>query len=289
MTDSDPTLLRALLRSRHLQEHRAFTRAYERVTKELDGGKGSQPPSKATFYRWLAGGVSGLPHPDHCRVLEAMFPGYTVAALLAPWDSTRALPVHSGPSAGQESELPRRAQFSDLVSAFSTRAEFIEAMPPRSLFDRASTIQAVGLSLNLLCQQYGDQLLHSALNQGTCIQAPFLDPDGRAMAERESEEGHAAGGLAGLTRLNMQALQRMRAELPHADQERVEVRTYDETVRFNITLIDGHRCVFQPYMPAMRGIDSPTFVVRRRGDGVGMFGTFERVFTSHWDAGTTCD
>ncbi len=290
MAGNGQTLLRALLRSRHLQEHRAFCRTYERVARELDGaGRASQPPSKATFYRWMSGGVARIPHPNHCRVLEAMFPGCTVPALFAAWDAARPLPVDSEPCTDKNLGLPRRAAFADLTAAFGTRAEFSENMAPRSLFDQASTIQAAGLSLNLLCQQYGDQSLRAALMRGTRVQALFLDPDGRAMAARESEEGHDVGDLAGLTRLNMQMLRRICAELPEPDRDRIEVRTYDATIRFNITIIDDCQCIAQPYLPAVRGIDSPTFVIRRRGEGVGMFATFERIYQALWGGARVCD
>jgi hypothetical protein len=38
-------------------------------------------PSKAQFYRWLSGELVGLPYPDHCRILERMFPDWKVDQL----------------------------------------------------------------------------------------------------------------------------------------------------------------------------------------------------------------
>jgi hypothetical protein len=283
------TLLKAMLRSRHLQEHRAFCRTYERAAKQLDGSRASAPPSKATFYRWLSGAGTKLPHPDHCRVLEAIFPGCTAAELFEPWDDRRPLPETRGGSAVAEStDAPRRAAFADLTAAFPTRAEFAEHMPPHTLFDGASTIQAAGLSLNLICQQYSDQRLRATLARGTTVQALFLDPDGEAIRAREAEEGYGAGDLTNLTRLNIQVLSRLRDELPVEDRKCVELRTYDEPLRFNLTIIDGRQCIAQPYMPAARGVDSPTLVIRRRSDGYGMFGSFMRVFTTLWEGGKTC-
>ena len=49
--------------------------------------------------------------------------------------------------------------------------------------------------------------------------------------------------------------------------------TYDEPVRFNIVLIDSRLCVAQPYLPTDRGVDSPTFLIRRRPDEEGIFAT----------------
>jgi len=98
----------------------------------------------------------------------------------------------------------------------------------------------------------------------------------------------APGALSALTRLNIDMLRRIRDALPVEDQDRVELRTYDEPVRFNITIVDGRQAVVQPYMPAVRGVDSPTFVLRRRPDGSGMFASFERVLTTLWQGGRAC-
>ncbi len=61
----------------------------------------------------------------------------------------------------------------------------------------------------------------------------------------------------------------------------MELATYDETLRFNIVLVDD-LCVAQPYLTDSRGVDSPAFVVRRGQPGVGLYPVFEQVFESHW-------
>ncbi len=78
---TDGTVLKALLRERHLQEHQAFCREYDRVARRVDPGLQHSYPSKATFYPWLSGGLRKLPYPGHCRVLEAMLPGWSVEEL----------------------------------------------------------------------------------------------------------------------------------------------------------------------------------------------------------------
>ncbi len=42
------------------------------------------PPSRAQLHRWVTGQLRRLPHVDNCRVLEAMFPGWTAEQLFAP-------------------------------------------------------------------------------------------------------------------------------------------------------------------------------------------------------------
>jgi hypothetical protein len=76
-----PIVLKVLLQHRHLQTRRAFCREYDRVAADIDPTLRGGWPSKAQFYRWLAGDLVGIPYADHCRVLEKMFPGCTVDQL----------------------------------------------------------------------------------------------------------------------------------------------------------------------------------------------------------------
>jgi hypothetical protein len=45
---------------------------------------------------------------------------------------------------------------SDVSAVYASRAEFMSSMPVQSLFDTATRIRASGLSLNMLCHQYGE-------------------------------------------------------------------------------------------------------------------------------------
>jgi hypothetical protein len=79
--DAKPIVLKVLLQHRHLQTHRAFCREYDKVAAKADPTLRGGGPSKAQFYRWLSGELVGLPYPDHCRILESMFPGWKVDQL----------------------------------------------------------------------------------------------------------------------------------------------------------------------------------------------------------------
>jgi len=81
-----PVVLKVLLQHRHLQTHRAFCREYDRVAAKTDPTLRGGWPSKAQFYRWLAGELIGLPYPDHCRILESMFPEWKVDQLFQTHD-----------------------------------------------------------------------------------------------------------------------------------------------------------------------------------------------------------
>jgi myo-inositol-1(or 4)-monophosphatase len=66
------------------------------------------------------------------------------------------------------------------------------------------------------------------------------------------DQGHPAGLLSTLTEVNIKMLtDRVRGRLSPEARARPEVGVYDETVRFNIVLVDG-TCGIQPYLPEAR-------------------------------------
>lgn len=85
-----PTRLKRLLRQRHLQNYRTFCREYDKLARKLDTTLVSTYPSRAQFYRWLSGEISGQPYPDHCLILEAMFPGHSARALFETAETEHA-------------------------------------------------------------------------------------------------------------------------------------------------------------------------------------------------------
>jgi hypothetical protein len=265
-----------------------FRAAYDKAARKVDPDLVGTAPSRAQLHRWVSGGLKRLPYTDHCRVLEAMFPEWTADQLFAPCPPgiPNQEPGVSGAastdrSAGHLHATSRTSDaFADVSAVFPTRGEFSYAMPPHSLFDEATDIRAAGLSLNLLCQQYPDQRLYQLIENGTRLHCLFLDPDGEAIKAREREEGYSDPHLTTLTKLNIEVLTRLRKRLSPEAHDRLSVAVYDETIRFNITLIDGETCVMQPYLPQARGVDSPTFLIERGVSGHGLYNTFETIFTA---------
>jgi hypothetical protein len=177
-------------------------------------------------------------------------------------------------------------RYADIEAIFATRSEFLSRMPPPTLFAGATQIDAAGLSLNLLCQQYADHDLRQLIDGGTSVRCLFLAPYGASIAGREHEEGYPAGHLSALTEMNIQILrQRVRERLSGEARERLQIALYDETIRFNIVLVNREVGVVQPYLPTARGVESPTFLLRHRDSGPGLFGVFEHVFTWLWERG----
>lgn len=86
----EPTLLKALLKVRHWQKRETFSHQWDKVAKTVDSSLTGTCPAHAQFYRWLSGNIRSLPHPDACRILEAMFPGITVQQLFQPVRARRS-------------------------------------------------------------------------------------------------------------------------------------------------------------------------------------------------------
>jgi hypothetical protein len=77
--------LRALIRQRHMS-YEAFCREWDRVAKSTDAALKGHYPGRAQYYRWLRGELTNKrPYSDACRMLEAMFPGWSVEALFSPY------------------------------------------------------------------------------------------------------------------------------------------------------------------------------------------------------------
>ncbi|MEV0110116.1 hypothetical protein AB0H42_27785 [Nocardia sp. NPDC050799] len=105
------TVLKVLLAERHLKSHPDFLAAYDRCAAQLDPpippGHG---PAKAQYYQWLSGRMVGLPRDYHCRVLEKMFPGWTVEGLFRIAGSSPA-PGRSRPAGAADVDAVLEAFF----------------------------------------------------------------------------------------------------------------------------------------------------------------------------------
>ncbi|MGW0435020.1 DUF5919 domain-containing protein [Micromonospora sp. NPDC003197] len=211
-------------------------------------------------------------------------------ASLNAWESTTTPPgdvliaaslASRGSSSTFSDLLPNSTHLADLRAAYTNRAELTTHMPPESLLDGARDVRAMGLSLNLLCQHYPDRHWDELLRTGTNVRCLFADPDGDAIRAREIEEEFPAGHLSSLTKLNIETMSRIRDRLPTDSTGTLTIATYDQTIRFNIILIDDV-CVSQAYLPQGRGIDSPTLVTENRST-TGLYPIFDQIFDAHWE------
>jgi hypothetical protein len=271
------TVLAVLLRERGQDRYGTFCVAYTKAASALDI-RGSGPPSRAQFHRWVTGGLHALPYTDHCRVLEHMLTGCTAAQLIAPCPD-RVIPAparQADTMSTSQTPFWPSAGMAGVEAVFTSRAEFASKVDLKSIIEDASEVRVAGLSLNLWCQELPDTFLLRLLTAGTRISLLFLEPDGEATAAREREEQYEPGVLATLTRVNIGIMTRLRQRLPADARDRLTLAGYDETIRFNLILA-GDLCVTQPYMPRARGIDSPTMLIRDTGHG-GLYPAFAEIF-----------
>ncbi|MBO0807342.1 MAG: hypothetical protein J2P32_03445 [Actinobacteria bacterium] len=110
--DGNATLLKVLLRQRHLQRYETFCVEYEKAALQI--APDEVAPSKAQYYRWLSGHLKGgMPYPDACRVLESMFPPWTATDLLGPY-------VPGRPVVGSNQETPAGNLLETVPHSFNT-------------------------------------------------------------------------------------------------------------------------------------------------------------------------
>jgi phosphatidylserine/phosphatidylglycerophosphate/cardiolipin synthase-like enzyme len=196
--NAKPVVLKVLLQQRHLQTHTAFCRQYDRVGAAVDPTLRGGWPSRAQFYRWLSGNLVGLPYADHCRILEAMFPGWKVDQLFQPHDgSIEFIPEPSTPQTPMatirpiSSSVPAVDQGADQVVAFYPhRADtpkklwmdlLVHAQEEISLFANASLF---------LPEENPEaiEILRAKAADGVRVRILLGDPDHPAMELRGREE-----------------------------------------------------------------------------------------------------
>jgi hypothetical protein len=174
-------------------------------------------------------------------------------------------------------------------AVYPTRSAFLAALPPERLFAGAISVGMAGLSNNLICHHYADSQLEELLSLGTHVTCLFLDPFGPSTAAREQDECYEPGHLSHLTNLNISLLKRLRAQLPESARDNLVLATYEQTLRFNIVIVDrgdNQTAVVQPYLPHSRGVESPTLVIHSREQG--LFHTFKAVYDEILAGSTPC-
>ncbi|MEV6690353.1 DUF5919 domain-containing protein [Micromonospora sp. NPDC051196] len=255
------------------RETRALRQALRMSIRDFSAHLGV---AERTVSKWEAGQETVRPRPEMQAALDTVL-GTSADDARSRFDSALAA-VDGQPKAVL---MPSADPLGGLTAVYQSRCDLTAAMPADQLLDGARVVRAVGLSLNLLCQDYADRRWHELLGRDARVCCLFLEPNGASIQAREREEGFPSGQLSALTKLNIETLLRIRDRLPVSQREHLELGTYDETLRFNIMLVDD-LCVAQPYLTASRGVDSPALVMHRGTPGAGLYPVFEQVFESQW-------
>ncbi|MGG8410506.1 SAV2148 family HEPN domain-containing protein [Streptomyces sp. 12297] len=182
-------------------------------------------------------------------------------------------------------------RYADVVSVHPDRVRLQRQLPAEDLFGGARRLDAIGIGLNLLVQNYSGRRLVRLAEAGCRVRLLFLNPASSAVKRRERELGLRKGELSRSVEMNILHVRRVRARL--ADPSAFAIHVFDETPRFTAYLVDGESpgggiAVVQSYLRRARGMEAPVLVLRGGGRGVpkdadhGLFTTYREEFESVW-------
>jgi hypothetical protein len=276
-----PIVLKALLQQRHLHTHSAFRREYDRVAEQIDKSLKAGWPSKAQFYRWLSGDLVGLPHVDHCRVLESMFPGWTVAQLFELHDGRIDFVPEPRASRTMKVAEPVTPEASDVdptgavVRFYHHRAE-----TPKTLWMDLLTGANVNIDLfanaSLFLPEENPEaidILRKKAEGGTKIRIMLADPDHPA-AELRGREERLFDGIPGRIKMAWAYYR------PLIGVDGIEFRMHGTSLYNSIFRYDNHMLVNQHIYGAY-GYIAPILHVRRVA-GADLFETYLKSFDRIW-------
>ncbi|MEU5421953.1 SAV2148 family HEPN domain-containing protein [Streptomyces sp. NPDC001407] len=215
--------------------------------------------------------------------------------------SARLLNILGGNGAGSPSadRLPVDAvedlvgdRYADVVGVHPDRVRLQRQLPVEDLFGSARRLDAVGIGLNLLVQNYSGRRLVRLAEAGCRARLLFLNPASSAVRRRERELGIKKGEMSRSVEMNIMHMRRVRDRL--RDTAAFEIRVFDETPRFTAYLVNGDGsdglAVVQSYLRKARGMEAPVLVLRGGGNVVregrepeqGLFETYREEFDSIW-------
>ncbi|GGZ34667.1 hypothetical protein GCM10010387_30830 [Streptomyces inusitatus] len=184
-------------------------------------------------------------------------------------------------------------RYADVVSVHPDRVRLQRQLPAEDLFGGARRLDAIGIGLNLLVQNFSGRRLVRLAESGCRIRLLFLNPASSSVKRRERELGIRKGELSRTVEMNILHMRRVRARL--RDPGAFEIQVFDETPRFTAYLVDGDGpdglAVVQTYLRKARGMEAPVLVLRGGGRSVvragqegehGLFQTYREEFESEW-------
>lgn len=191
--------------------------------------------------------------------------------------AARLLAVLDGGAGGVPADVVESlvaGRYADVVAVHADRVRLQRDLPVEDLLDGARRLDALGIGLGMLCQNYTGKRLVRLAGEGCRVRLLFLNPASSAVRRRERELGLGRSELSRSIEMNIMHVRRVRARL--RDQGGFEIRVFDETPRFTAYLVEGPRTagqaggrrqgrdlgVVQPYLRRARGMESPALVLR---------------------------
>ncbi|MFD7132317.1 SAV2148 family HEPN domain-containing protein [Streptomyces sp. NPDC059894] len=183
-------------------------------------------------------------------------------------------------------------RYADVVAVHSDRVRLLRRFPAEDIFDGARRLDAIGIGLNLLVQNFSGRRLVRLAETGARVRLLFLNPASSAVKRRERELGMKRGELSRAVEMNILHMRRVRSRL--RDPGAFQIQVYDETPRFTAYLVDGDGsdgvAVVQSYLRRMRGMEAPVLVLRNGSrvvksdeiDEGGLFAAYREEFELAW-------
>jgi len=279
VTENAP-LLKVLLKARHLHVHSAFAREYRKVAAKIDRELASTGPSKAQFYRWISGDLIKLPHSQHCRVLETMFPEWTVGQLFQPYSSSLEFIPESGrttPTARPATPKPSAPSVpAEFVGLYAHRADTPNELWLELLKGANDRIDLFANASLFLPEDNPEaiSIIKKKASAGVRVRVLLGDPNSEAAKLRGYEE-RLFEGIPG--RIQM-ALAYYR---PLLDVDGVEFRLHATSLYNSIFRYDNEMLVNQ-HIYGTYGYIAPILHLRKKPGG-DLFDTYMRSFDRIWD------
>jgi transcriptional regulator with XRE-family HTH domain len=187
----------------------------------------------------------------------------------------------------------------DLRAVFASSSEVNRALPQVRSLAASSHVDAMGIGAADLLVQIARVTLAELVSSGLVLRLLLLDPDSEAGRARDAELRRGTGTYARHANSALEHLASVRELLPAEFRSRIQVRTYDETPFFDVTIYDSRRALVQLTMPKGRHVDqtkdlpgnhaamaAPAFLIEAdRLEPRGLFPIFQRVFDLTWEYG----
>ncbi|MFJ8274969.1 SAV2148 family HEPN domain-containing protein [Streptomyces sp. NPDC094154] len=183
-------------------------------------------------------------------------------------------------------------RYADVVAVHPDRVRLMRQFPAEDMFGGARRLDAIGIGLNLLVQNFSGRRLVRLAESGCRVRLLFLNPASSAVKRRERELGLKRGELSRSVEMNILHMRRVRGRL--RDPGAFEIQVYDETPRVTAYLVDGDGSdgvgVVQSYLRRSRGMEAPVFVLRNGNkvfkpgdiDESGLFSAYREEFELMW-------
>lgn len=183
-------------------------------------------------------------------------------------------------------------RYADVVAVHPDRVRLLRQFPAEDIFGGARRLDAIGIGLNLLVQNFSGRRLVRLAGSGCRVRLLFLNPASSAVKRRERELGVKKGELSRAVEMNILHMRRVRSML--RDPGAFEIQVFDETPRFTAYLVNGDGsdgvAVVQSYLRRTRGMEAPVLVLRGgvrvvtagEVDDGGLFPAYREEFELAW-------